>query len=57
MGSAASYQSASLPKCENPETKLRDLRLVLFEDTVRLNLADPGDVLVKRRKTHLLDYP
>ena len=37
-------------KCENSEANVRVLRQVIFVDAAK-DLADPGDVLVKRKKT------
>ena len=40
-----------LLRCENSETNVRDLKQALLVDAVKKNLADPGDALVKRKKT------
>ena len=37
-------------RCENSAEQVQKLRRVLFEDAVRRNLADDGDVLVLRKK-------
>ena len=37
-------------RCENSAEQAQRLRQVLFEDAVRRNLADDGDVLVQRKK-------
>ena len=37
-------------RCENSAEQVQRLRQVLFEDAVRRNLADDGDVLVQKKK-------